>query len=1019
MTTNVEKKEVIESGVKGSEGSTGGVSRRRFLQILGSSSVVGAVGCAESNKQVIFPEVKGDAEQIPGVAVWYSSTCTECSAGCGIQVRTREGRAVKIEGNPDNPVNRGGLCALGQSSLQHHYDPDRVRQPLKRTTDDKGNSVFAPVSWDEAYSTVTDALKASGGSKAFITGETTGALDELVKSFSDAFNVKRVVYDGLQPVAVAKASELVYGTYGIPAYSFDKAQVVLNFGADFLETWVSPCEYARDWSTSRKGATPSRVIHVEPRLSLTGANADTWLAAKPGTEVRLAVALLKLLLDSGFGSDLGGDVLSGIKSITSKVSISAVSHETGIAESKILLLAQWLKEAKTSLVVAGGSAASTSETLPLLVAANLLNLVLGNIGTTVNVAAVRKPKSSLSKLASLVEEINKGEVSTLFVYGSNPAFTLPSCFGFGPEAAKKLKLLVSFSSHLDETTQLADLIIPSSSGLESWGDNRGTPGVYGLVQPTMTPVFDTKSVGDILLGVAARAGNSSVSGGAKDFFSYLQASWKTLQETLGAKGDFKTFWLECVERGGYFTSVPSGDQGRGKVNPSIFALKYSVGEAFTKGDLVLYPFSSVKTFDGRSANRPWMQEVPDPMTSIVWDSWAEIHPETASKHGVAQGDFVTIRNYNGEINVPAYVTKHILPGVIAVPLGQGHKSFGRFAQKVHGGNVFDLIPPTPSSKIAAQGDTLALVTTGVTLLRGRGKSDVVITQESDNQMGRELARTKFITGATVAASAAHAEDAHGHGEDHAHGGGHHEPKQMYKQREHPLYEWSLNVDLNACTGCSACVVACYAENNIAMVGKKLNDQGREMSWLRIERYIDEGPSEELQVNFLPMMCQHCHNAPCEPVCPVFATYHNDEGMNVMVYNRCVGTRYCSNNCSYKVRRFNFLETTLPTPLDWQLNPDVTKRSMGVMEKCTFCVQRILEAKDHAKDEGRIVRDGEVKPACVQSCPTQALVFGNMNDTESAVHKLAKDERAYKVLDHHLNTQPAVTYLERVKYKADA
>jgi molybdopterin-containing oxidoreductase family iron-sulfur binding subunit len=289
-------------------------------------------------------------------------------------------------------------------------------------------------------------------------------------------------------------------------------------------------------------------------------------------------------------------------------------------------------------------------------------------------------------------------------------------------------------------------------------------------------------------------------------------------------------------------------------------------------------------------------------------------------------------------------------------------------------------------------------------------------------MGRDLAKTKMLTG--VAAAAAHADDHHGSSYG-AHGseghGGHHEVKQMYHQREHPLYEWGMNIDLAACTGCSACVVACYAENNIPVVGKKIVSQGREMSWIRIERYYDSVPTEsggeELKVSFLPMMCQHCQNAPCEPVCPVYATYHNEEGMNAMIYNRCVGTRYCSNNCSYKVRRFNWFQYEWPELLDWQVNPDVTKRTVGIMEKCTFCVQRIAEAKDIAKDLGRSVEDGEVTPACVQTCPTQAITFGNLKDPNSRVSKLAHGERAYKVLDHHLNTQPSVSYLEDIRYKA--
>jgi molybdopterin-containing oxidoreductase family iron-sulfur binding subunit len=368
--------------------------------------------------------------------------------------------------------------------------------------------------------------------------------------------------------------------------------------------------------------------------------------------------------------------------------------------------------------------------------------------------------------------------------------------------------------------------------------------------------------------------------------------------------------------------------------------------------------------------------------------------------------------------------------VVAVPVGQGHSSYGRFAKSAAegSGSVYSLL-----DKALAK-DVDALVMTGATVKvsRGLGKGNLVTVQDFASQENRELARTTMLVAGTAGAAAhAHGEDhgeahgtAHGGGHGESHGGehgGHHEPKQMYEQREHPLYQWGLAVDLAACTGCSACVVACSAENNIPVVGKKVVSQGREMAWIRIERYYDsvktENGGEELKVSFLPMMCQHCQNAPCEPVCPVYATYHNEEGMNAMIYNRCVGTRYCSNNCSYKVRRFNWFQYEWPELLDWQLNPDVTKRTVGIMEKCSFCVQRIAEAKDIAKDLGRLVEDGDITPACVQTCPTQALTFGNLKDPNSRVSKAAKSERAYKVLDHHLNTQPSVSYLNDIRYKA--
>ena len=1016
---------VTINGTKGAatEGG-GGLSRRSFLKVLGSASAVGAVGCADKATQQVLPYVKPENEQIPGVAMWYRSTCTECDAGCGIQVRTREGRAVKIEGSPDHPVNKGGLCALGQAAIQGLYDPDRVRQPLQRSVDAAGKVTFKPIGWSEAYAKIAGALKATNHRGAFVTGEMTGALEDLTGEWAKAFNVDHVVWDPAEQVAVARAAEVVYGTFGIPSYAFDKAEVVLNFGADFLETWISPCEYARGWADARRAEKRLRVVHVEPRLSLTGANADMWLNAKPGSEIRIALAILGILLDSGKGENLSGEVRSRMAKLVEGVSAADAARESGVELSRILLAAEYLRNAGSSLVIAGGTAAASADPLPLQVVCGFLNLVLGNVGRTVNIAAMRSPRTSAAKLAALVQELKDGKVNTLFVYNTNPNFTFPVGFGFR-YAARNANLVVSFSSHLDETAELADLILPSSHNLESWGDQRKVPGMFSLSQPVMAPVFDTKMLGDMLLELAGAGGQGAVARGAKSFEEYLKASWQKVHASAGSGKDFNRFWIESVERGGWFN--PGAGAERARVDVSADAWRIATAAqvpAMAQDELVLFPYISVKSFDGRAANRPWLQELPDPITKIVWDAWAEIHPDTAKRFSVAQGDMLTVRNEFGEVNLAVYVTSHVHPDIVAIPIGQGHTSYGRFASQVGGGNVLDLVVP----KVAAGADALPLMGAPVKVRRGRGQAKTVILQGSDSQGKRELARNTLAAAVAAGAGghgAAHAVDhgnglgagahggaAHGGGGGGGHGG-HHEPKQMYVQREHPVYSWGLAIDLDACTGCSACVVACYAENNIAIVGKEQCWKGREMSWLRIERYYGD-EAGELQVNFLPMMCQHCGNAPCEPVCPVYATYHNDEGLNAMVYNRCVGTRYCSNNCSYKVRRFNWYEYEWPEPLTWGLNPDVTKRTTGIMEKCTFCVQRINEAKDQAKDAGRLVQDGDVQPACVQSCPTQALVFGNLNDPKSRVSRMSKDGRAYKVLDHHINTQPAVSYLERVR-----
>jgi molybdopterin-containing oxidoreductase family iron-sulfur binding subunit len=656
---------------------------------------------------------------------------------------------------------------------------------------------------------------------------------------------------------------------------------------------------------------------------------------------------------------------------------------------------------------------------------------------------MRKPKSSADGVAKLIADMQAGKVDVLVTYNTNPQFTFPSAYGFGfavnrvgikgEGTGKAAGLVVALSSHLDETAELADYVLPVHTGLEDWGYIKLPDGSISLMQPSMRPIFNTRSFGDILIELA---GNNSkvIAGESKSFDGFVKAGYlRACNGKVGA--DKEAFWGLSLERGGLFVDpqqASSKVSNLGALNPAVFNLLTSQSSDQGVKGLMLYPYPSVKSFDGRAANRPWLQELADPITQAVWGGWAEIHPETANDFNIAQGDAVILRTADGEVHVPAYVTEHVHRGIVAVPIGQGHSAYGRFAKSAAegSGSVYSLLPKTLAKGV----DALVMTGAGVTVKRALGKGNLVTVQDFASQENRELARTTMIVGGTAAAVALDSGEAHGiahgggghdssYGDGHGaeHGGSHHEPKQMYEQREHPLYQWGLAVDLAACTGCSACVVACSAENNIPVVGKKVVSQGREMAWLRIERYYDsvktEDGGEELKVSFLPMMCQHCQNAPCEPVCPVYATYHNEEGMNAMIYNRCVGTRYCSNNCSYKVRRFNWFQYEWPELLDWQVNPDVTKRTVGVMEKCTFCVQRIAEAKDIAKDLGRLVEDGDVTPACVQTCPTQALTFGNLKDPKSKVSKAAKSERAYKVLDHHLNTQPSVSYLNDIRHKA--
>jgi molybdopterin-containing oxidoreductase family iron-sulfur binding subunit len=917
--------------------------------------------------------------------------------------------------------------------LQSLYDPDRVREPQKKTSrgfekerlSSPNAPVFGAATWDEVFGKINEAVSLATNQKVILTGELNSSQQELVNKLVSDLGFTHVVWDPTQQVSVAKASEMVFGSFGVPTYKIDKADVVVNFGADFLETWENPVGYARQWADSRRSDHPLRFVHVEPRLSLTGANADLWLKSAVGSEARVALFLIGEMIKRGRTKGIGEDVKAKLTDLTKSVTVEAVSQETGISSQKLLLLAQYLADSSSPLVLAGGAATQTADPLPLLVAANLLNLMLGSVGKTVDLATMRKPASSAQAVAKLVDDMRGGKVDLLLTYNTNPQYSFPASFGFGyavkavgvrgEGTGKKAGLVVALSSHMDETAELADYVIPVHTGLEDWGYVKLADGSVSLMQPSMRPIFNTKSFGDVVLELAANA-SKEIGGASKSFDAFVKAGFLKACEGKSG-GDATKFWNESLERGGYFVEASTKSASAGAVNPAVYSMSFGV-PARKSSELVLYPYPSVKSFDGRAANRPWMQELADPITQAVWGAWAEVHPDTAKELKLAQGDSVVLRTDDGEVTVPAYVTEHVHRGIVAVPVGQGHSAYGRFAKNAAqgSGNAYSLLPKT----LAKGSDALVATGASVKVSRGLGKGNLVTVQDFSSQENRELARTTMLVGSALGGTA------HAHGDDHGggHGGGHgahHEPKQMYHQREHPLYQWGLAVDLAACTGCSACVVACSAENNIPVVGKKVVSQGREMAWIRIERYYDTVPTEdggeELKVSFLPMMCQHCQNAPCEPVCPVYATYHNEEGMNAMIYNRCVGTRYCSNNCSYKVRRFNWFQYEWPELLDWQLNPDVTKRTVGIMEKCSFCVQRIAEAKDIAKDLGRMVEDGDITPACVQTCPTQALTFGNLKDPKSKVSKAAKSERAYKVLDHHLNTQPSVSYLNDIRYKA--
>ncbi|MCC6272633.1 MAG: TAT-variant-translocated molybdopterin oxidoreductase [Deltaproteobacteria bacterium] len=944
-------------------------SRRDFLKIMGFGlGTVAMVACTRSPVHKAIPFLQKPEELTPGVANWYATTCAGCSAGCSLLVKNRDGRPIKVEGNPESPLNEGAVCAVGQASLLSLYDGSRLKEPRW------SGSTIGWEGLDERVRDGLNAATAAGRKVALLTGTvvsptTLALIGEFLAKFPGA---QHVAYDPVSAKAIREANRKSFGAAVLPRYRFDLAERIVGLQADFLGSWISPVEFTRQYVSRRKlkpGVAPSRHVQIESDFSLTGSNAELRIPILPAQTLGAALSLLAEIQGLAGGANLPD------------------FPKQGLPVEKIREVAKDLwRHRGASLVVSGSNEIGVQSVV------NAINSLLGNIGKTVDLDAPSLQKQGdEAAFAGLVTAMKKGEVGALFVEGVNPAYDNPLAADFR-EALKQVPLSLSFSPFPDETSAAVRASAPGLHFLEAWGDAEPQAGLFHLTQPLIAPLFDNRSFQDSLL---------KWMGAGEDFYRYLQARWeKTLFPKQGKFFSFRDFWNHSLHDG-VFRLSGSDPQAKALVeNPVEAARAALAAQGGSVEGLQLQAYESIALRAGTDANNPWLQELPDPVTKVTWGNVLKLAPAEAARQGWKDGDMVRIKTNQGQFELPVFLQPGMPAKAVSAALGYGRSEAGKVGKGV-GGNFYPVLTFVDGY--------FRYVASGIQLEATGRHQRVATTQTHSNMEGRAIVR----------------DTTYAEYKNNPRAGNEDRPKliSLWPAWKEGPHSWGMAIDLNACTGCSGCLIGCQVENNVPVVGEEEVWRRREMGWIRIDRYY-VGPEDNPETLHQPMMCQHCGNAPCETVCPVLATVHSSDGLNQQVYNRCVGTRYCANNCPYKVRRFNWFDYADNPDFDFNLNdqvaklalnPDITVRTRGVMEKCSMCVQRIQEGKLKAKNEGRKLEDGEIQMACQQSCPGKAIVFGDLNDPESEISKLLKDERYYAVLEE-LNVQPAVGYLTKVRNK---
>ncbi len=950
------------------------VSRRGFLKVMGASlALAGLSGCTKQPDEAIYPYVKEPEDLVLGRPVYFASAMPFNTGAVPVLVKSDAYRPIKVDGNPDHPVNRGSSDPLTQGSLLDLYDPDRSQRVICR------GEVREFAAFLAVFRAMLADKKASGGVGLYILSDTVTSptLAAQWKAAQQKYpNAKWLQWDPVNRDSAYSASKTAFGDYYDAQYRLQEADVIVSLDADFLSGITHPgfLRLAADYASRRKlldqSAPMNRLYAVESAPSTTGFKAEHRLALKAGEVASFAAALAAAVGAGG-----------------------SAQPPSGPAGKYLSAVAADLKANAGKCVVIPGEQQSPQVHL----AAIAINQALGNVGKTVVYTETVNPMPSIQgqDIVTLVNDIRAGKVDWLLILNANPVYTAPVDLHF-EDAIANVKMTAHLGSHLNETGVATEWHINGAHYLESWSDTRAYDGTATVVQPMIEPLYGGKSVHDVIQSMLDDPDTSP-----------YDAVRKTWQANLGPEGEHA--WRKILHDG-----MISGTPFQPKTVSAKAADLAGAAPNYPDGTVEVIFRADPNIYDGRFANVGWLQEIPKPVTSMSWDNAALMSYSTLAKFGLAEQDVVAIETNGNTVMAPVMAVPGHADGCVTVYLGYARRNGGRVAgglgfnaYAIRSSNAL-LFAPGATMKKTGQTYEFAVTKSHYTDHRsieagGNGKADQSL--EGDEAMTRGIIRYATLDEFKQNPNFAH------EGED--------VPEDpdpdtsMFANWRYDKNAWGMAIDMNSCVGCNACVVSCYAENNIAVVGRHNTQTGRIMQWLRIDTYF-EGDLDAPRAHFQPMTCQQCENAPCEQVCPVGATVHSPEGLNVMVYNRCVGTRYCSNNCPYKVRRFNFLlfsdfETE---SLKLMRNPDVTVRSRGVMEKCSYCVQRISAAKISADKENRDIRDGEVVTACQQACPTGAIVFGNINDRASKVRKLKLQQRNYGVLAD-LNTRPRTTYIAEV------